>query len=160
MPAVTSAVAACNPTTWRANLFSPASTAQRVAIIVVLSGGVKHCCDTSPASLYNLFALFELVQKFIQLVMIRIFDDQLATTLAVRLNFHAGSKPSAHFFLQPLGIAAELVRLLWFVFFRLMSLLLNQLFRFAHGKPFQHNFIGQQYLLCALQRQQGARMPH
>ena len=41
-----------------------------------------------------------------------------------------------------------------------MSLLLHQFFRFTHGKPFQHNFIGQQYLLCALQRQQSTRVPH
>src|SRR5574340_1410707 len=113
MLAAISTIAACNPTTWRANFFSLASTAQRVAIIVTLSGGVKHCCGTSQAFLPNLFALFELVQEFIKLVMIRVFDDQLPPAFVTRFDFHMRSEACTHFLLQSLSIAAQAVGFPW-----------------------------------------------
>ena len=99
MPEAINATAACKQATWRANRFSLASTAQRVAIIVTLSGGVKHCCGVPPASLPNLFGLFEPGQKFIQLFMVGVGNDQLTGTFVAGFDFHMRSEACAHFFL-------------------------------------------------------------
>src|SRR5450756_1622240 len=107
MLALISVTTICNKITWRAIFFSLAPTSKSVMMIAAFSGGVKHCCCTSPTSLLKLFVLFEPAQEFIELIMVRIFDDQLASAFVARFNFHAVSKIRAHFFLQALCVAAK-----------------------------------------------------
>src|SRR4030067_3836690 len=157
MHAATSVAAICNPGTWRANLFSLASQSPRM--IAAFSGGVKHCGGSSPTLLLKLLAIFELAQKLIELIMLRIFNDQLASAFVARLDFHASSEVRTHFFLQPQYVTVDPGRFLRVSLVGLFSLLLHQAFRFAHRKPFHHDFVGQQYLLRTFQRQPVARRP-
>lgn len=106
MPAATKVAIICSPVTWRANFFSLASTFKSAEMIAAFSGGVKHCCGSSPTVPLNLLALFEHGQEFIELVVIRIFDDQFTPAFVSRLDLHMRSEIRAHFFLQALRVAA------------------------------------------------------
>src|SRR5665647_347203 len=133
----------CSKITWRAIFLSLASTSKSAGMIAAFPGGVKHCCCKSPSSLLKLFALFQLVQNFFKLVMVRVFDDQFAGTFVAWLDFHACPKMRAYLILQALCVAAEFVSFLVFFLFRLASLLLYKFFRFAHRELFHHDLICQ-----------------
>src|SRR5512133_3075459 len=143
MPVKASVAAICNHTTLSANFFSLASASKSAAMIAAFIGCVKRSCGSSPASLFNFATLLEFVQQFVQLVVAHIFDHKFAAPLGARLDFHMSTETCAHFFLQALGIAADLGGgFLWLGgLFRILCLLLHQLFRLADGKAIQDDLV-------------------
>jgi len=86
----------------------------------------------------------EKAKEIVKLVMICIFDDQLAASFVSRLDFHTCSKMCAQLFLQTLRVATEFGYFLGFVFFfRFVSFFLHQSFRIPNGKLVQNNFVGE-----------------
>ena len=88
MPVAISVTMVCNQITFIANFFSFASASKRCAIIAAFRGGVKLSLSSSPFGSFKLSSDSKSTNKFFQMLVVRIFNNQFTSPLGIWLNFN------------------------------------------------------------------------